>query len=93
VYHYISITDKATGKAEYRKQYSAGPIWGDVETSSGKGGRSFWSTYRYQLEAFVSKLKGKEPAFWVTGEESINQMKSIDAIYEKAGLPVRPGKL
>jgi len=68
-------------------------VWEDVETSAGKGGQSYWSTYRYQLEAFVSKLQGKEPAYWVTGEESINQMKTIDAIYKKAGLPVRPGKV
>jgi len=64
-----------------------------VETSTGKGGESFWSTYRYQLEAFVSKLQGREPACWVTGEESINQMKTIDQIYQAAGLPLRPGKV
>lgn len=93
VYHYIAITEKSTGKTEYKKLYSGGPIWGDVETSGGKGGKSFWSTYRYQLEAFVSKLQGKEPACWVTGEESINQMKTIDQIYEAAGMTLRPGKI
>jgi len=59
----------------------------------GRGGRSFWSTYRYQLEAFVSRLQGNEPACWVTSEESINQMKTIDQIYQAADLPVRPGKV
>lgn len=93
LYHYIAITEKSTGKTEYKKLYSGGPIWADVQTSGGKGGKSFWSTYRYQLEAFVSKLQGKEPACWVTGEESINQMKTIDQIYQAAGMTVRPGKV
>lgn len=38
LYHYESILDKATGKTTYKKQYSGGPIWGDVETLGGKGG-------------------------------------------------------
>ena len=91
LYHYIFILDKATGKTTYKKQYSGGPIRGDVETSGVKGGKSAWSTYRWQLEAFVSKVKGRQPTCWVTGEESITQMETIDMVYQKAGLPARPG--
>ena len=40
-------------------------------------------SYRYQLEAFVDKLKGREPATWVSGKESIENMRVIDMIYEK----------
>lgn len=90
LYHYISIADKATGKTEYLRQYFGGPLWGSKMTSAGKGGQWYWSTYRWQLEAFVDKVRGKEPACWVSGDESIAQMVSIDAIYEKAGLPPRP---
>jgi len=90
LYHYISITDKATGRTEVKKAYKGGPKWGDVETTGGKGGNAKWSTYRYQLEALVDRVKGKEPATWVTNEESIAQMQTIDAIYQKAGLPLRP---
>lgn len=89
LYHYISITDKATGKVQTLKQYSKGPIWNDVQTTGGKGGSSLWSTYRYQLEAFVMKLQGKEPPCWVSNDESIMQMETIDQMYNTSGLGAR----
>ncbi|KAF4220488.1 hypothetical protein CNMCM8980_001192 [Aspergillus fumigatiaffinis] len=93
LYHYISIQDKTTGKVSYKKQYSGGPLWGNVVTSTGeKGGNPHWSTYRWQLEAFVDAVKGKTPAYWVSGEESIWQMESIDSLYKAANLPVRPSQ-
>lgn len=90
LYHYIAITEKRTGKTSYVKKYSGGPIWGDVETTGGKGGQSSWSTYRWQLEAFVDAVRGKKPPYWVTSEESIIQMEVIDSLYTAAGLPIRP---
>lgn len=92
VYHYISITDKRTGKTEYKTQRSGGPLWGNVWTTGGKGGKPYWSTYRWQLEAFVDRVRGKEAPCWVSGEDSIAQMESIDEIYKAAGLPVRGEK-
>lgn len=83
IYHFIAITDKVGGRTTYEKWYTGGPQWDDR-------GEAYWSTYRYQLEAFVDKLRGREPAHWVTNEESVMQMKTIDAIYEKCGLPLRP---
>lgn len=83
IYHYIAITDKATGKTRYEYVYKGGPLW--------KGrGESYWSTYRYQLEAFVDKVKGRQPVWWIDGENSIEQMKTIDTIYRESGLPLRP---
>ncbi|KAL2424522.1 hypothetical protein ABEF95_011388 [Exophiala dermatitidis] len=93
LYHHIAITHKDTGRTEYKHQYSGGPVWENVETTAGKGGATYWSTYRYQLEAFVRKLQGKDPAYWVTNDESVKQMQTIDQIYQAAGLPVRPGKV
>ncbi|EED24603.1 NAD binding Rossmann fold oxidoreductase, putative [Talaromyces stipitatus ATCC 10500] len=90
LYHYISITDKTTGKTEYKKQYKGGPCWGESWTTGGKGGKAYWSTYRYQLEAFTEKVRGKHVPYWISGEESIAQMEAIDAIYKIAGLPTRP---
>ncbi|GAM41890.1 hypothetical protein TCE0_042r15365 [Talaromyces pinophilus] len=90
LYHYISITDKSTGKTQYKKQYNGGPCWGEAWTTGGKGGKSYWSTYRYQLEAFTEKVRGKHVPYWISGEESILQMETIDAIYKAAGLPARP---
>lgn len=90
LYHFISITDKRTGQTHYRKQYRGGPLWGDAFTTGGKGGKSYWSTYRWQLEAFTEKVRGKKVPYFISGEESIAQMETIDAIYRAAGLPVRP---
>ncbi|KAI0635607.1 NAD binding oxidoreductase [Trametes polyzona] len=82
IYHYIQIYDKRAGQTHTEKHYSGGPRWG-------QRGESWWSTYRYQLEAFVDKVRGREPPHWVTLESSIAQMETIDAIYEKAGLGKR----
>ncbi|KAI9155502.1 oxidoreductase [Paramyrothecium foliicola] len=83
IYHYIQITDKRTGQTHTQKHYSFGPSWGPCS-------EPWWSTYRYQLEAFVDNVEGKEPVHWVDAEDSINQMRTIDAIYEKSGLGARP---
>ncbi|EAW15171.1 Gfo/Idh/MocA family protein [Aspergillus clavatus NRRL 1] len=86
LYHYISVTDKTTGKETVRKQYAGGPLWGNVVTSTGeKGGNPHWSTYRWQLEAFVDAVRGRTPAYWVSNEESIWQMESIMRCTERPG--------
>ncbi|KAI0663895.1 NAD binding oxidoreductase [Cubamyces menziesii] len=82
LYHYIQIHDKRTGQTHIEKHYSGGPQWG-------QRGEAWWSTYRYQLEAFVDKTRGREPPHWITLESSIAQMETIDAIYEKSGLGKR----
>jgi predicted dehydrogenase len=84
LYHYISITDKKTGHTSYQKHYSFGPKWG-------ARGEPWWSTYRYQLEAFVDKIRGRTPACWVEPEDSIHQMECIDKVYELSGLGKRRG--
>ena len=92
LYHYISITEKRTGHTSYVKQYSGGPLWGNVTTSTGeKGGNSSWSTFRWQLEAFVEAVRGRTPAYWIPSEESVAQMEVIDSCYRAARLPVRQG--
>ncbi|KNG89548.1 hypothetical protein ANOM_001935 [Aspergillus nomiae NRRL 13137] len=88
LYHYIAVTDKTTGQTRYHKQYKGGPLWANVTTTGGKGGSSHWSTYRWQLEAFVDVVKGKTPTYWIAGEDSICQMECIDALYQAAGLPL-----
>jgi len=91
LYHYITVTEKDTGKTHTIKQYSGGPLWDNIPTSNEKkGGDTRWSTYRYQLEAFVMKCKGQEPPVFVSHEESINQMETIDQMYQVSGLGPRP---
>lgn len=70
---------KDTGLAHSQKHYSFGPKW---QARS----EPWWSTYRYQLEAFVSKIRGEEPRHWIDLEESVAMMECIDRVYEKAGM-------
>ena len=89
LYHYVTITDKKTGKAETFKHYRATDS--GIPTKWGSRGEAWWSTYRYQLEAFVDKVRGREPVHWVSNEDSIDQMQTIDMVYEKSGLGKRRG--
>lgn len=56
-------------------------------------GENWWMSYRYGLEAFVNRIKGRPTQYWVTREDSINQMKMVDMAYEKSGLGLRPTNL
>ncbi len=54
----------------------------------------YWLSYRYQLEEFVNRIRGREGSgVWLDGENSIAQMRMIDMAYAKAGLPLRPTSL
>ncbi|KAJ5287255.1 Oxidoreductase N-terminal [Penicillium angulare] len=53
-------------------------------------GEDWWMSYRYQLEEFVNRVKGRATQYWVEGEDSWDQMKMIDMAYEKSGLGSRP---
>ncbi|EHK47059.1 hypothetical protein TRIATDRAFT_90908 [Trichoderma atroviride IMI 206040] len=84
--HKIIITEKS-GKKTVETVYKDGPVWG-------KRGEPWWTTYRYQLEAFVDRVKAyknQEPynGPWVDMDESVKLMEIIDGIYKKAGMPLR----
>jgi predicted dehydrogenase len=90
----FEIRDKDTGKAvrtweenTSRKAYTFKEAGGEFADLPGE---TFWMSYRYQLEAFVNKIRGRETQHWVTGEDSIAQMRMIDMAYEKSGLGPRP---
>lgn len=54
-------------------------------------GEDWWITYRWMLEEFVNRIKGREGSgVWMSHEDSIRQMEMIDAGYTKAGLAIRP---
>ncbi|KIP11535.1 hypothetical protein PHLGIDRAFT_124697 [Phlebiopsis gigantea 11061_1 CR5-6] len=83
LYHYIDVKKKGkSGKTRTEKVYKP--------AEAGVKGEEWWTTYRYQLEAFVDKLKGRTPATWISAEDSIANMTWIDNVYQAAGLPVRP---
>ena len=63
-------------KTSYIKEYSEYPSW---------------TTYRWQLEEFVNKIRRRSGSrAWMDAEDSIKQMQMIDSAYTKAGLPLRP---
>ncbi|KIP03770.1 hypothetical protein PHLGIDRAFT_121300, partial [Phlebiopsis gigantea 11061_1 CR5-6] len=74
VYHYITIAPRE-GRARTEKVY---------RRPGGGEDQEWWSTYRYQLEAFVDKVRGRTPQYWTPQEDPVNQMKTIEAIYAKA---------
>ncbi|KAK4926977.1 hypothetical protein LTR49_006134 [Elasticomyces elasticus] len=85
----ITVTSKTTGEVTKHTAYKDGPQWGTR-------GEEWWTTYRYQLEAFVDKVRAvqsgssvPEGSPWVGMEESEAVMGIVDAVYEKAGLGVR----
>ena len=41
---------------------------------------------RYQLEAFVDRVKGRAPQTWVDAQDTIDNMKWIEEIYAKVGV-------
>ncbi|KAJ7180879.1 NAD(P)-binding protein [Mycena filopes] len=76
---YHSITVTTGGKSRVEKAYTFPNL-----------GEPWWSSYRYQLEAFVNKVKGRTPHAWVTKEDSIANMQVIESVYAKSGLGGRP---
>ncbi|KAF8659830.1 hypothetical protein AX16_001715 [Volvariella volvacea WC 439] len=53
----------------------------------GRGDADWWTTYRQQLEAFVDRLKGREPHTWLDKEDSIANMEWIEMVYAKGVVP------
>ncbi|KAF5383625.1 hypothetical protein D9615_003556 [Tricholomella constricta] len=86
LYHSIKVTTKGAngGKTRVEKVYTFAE--GKME---GKG-EAWWMTYRFQLEAFVDRVKGRTPQTWVEKEDSIANMHWIEQIYAKTGLGSRP---
>lgn len=50
----------------------------------------YWTSYRHQLEQFVSHVRGQQGSgLWVPYEDSLSHAKMIDMAYEKSSLPLR----
>ncbi|KAG6826555.1 hypothetical protein H0H92_015330 [Tricholoma furcatifolium] len=86
-HHSIKVTTKSAGnktKTRTEKVYTFadGNMEGNCE--------AWWSTYRFQLEAFVDRVKGRKPQTWIEKEDSIANMHWIEQIYAKSGLGSRP---
>ncbi|KAF2823588.1 NAD(P)-binding protein [Ophiobolus disseminans] len=77
---------KTETSTESKKAY----VWPGSQGGDTKG-EDWWTTYRYMLEGFVDRVKGRKGSgAWVEGDDSIKQMAAIDETYRKAGMVVRP---
>lgn len=55
--------------------------WRDVGVDA--HGEDWWTTYRYQLEAFVDRVKGREPQTWVGRENAVDNLHWMEEVYSK----------
>ncbi|KAK0617238.1 hypothetical protein B0T14DRAFT_568762 [Immersiella caudata] len=102
IWHRIDIEDefvvrKKEGGEEVRrwtvKESRKGYTWEEANIGVDRKCETYWLTYKYQLDAFVDRIKGREgTGAWVDGEDSIGQMRMIDMAYRKSGLPTRVSK-
>ncbi|KAJ5626437.1 dimeric dihydrodiol dehydrogenase [Penicillium herquei] len=97
IYHRVDVEDTHTIRVgdrvvkswkESKKEKAYKWPSGDVRANDEQ---EWWTSYRYQLNEFVNKVKGREGSgVWVDGGDSIRQMEAVDETYRKAGLRVRP---
>ncbi|KOS18113.1 D-xylose 1-dehydrogenase (NADP(+)) 2 [Escovopsis weberi] len=91
------IRDRATGRVvkKWTQKNTSRKGYTPREGGGGEGtahleSEAHWTSFRYQLEAFVNRIRGRETAYWVDVEDSLKQMRMLDMAYEKSGLGVRP---
>ena len=76
LYHSIKVHVR-DGATRVEKVYSFKDVGVDAK------GEDWWTTYRYQLEAFVDRIKGRTPQTWVDMQDSVANMEWIEKIYAK----------
>ncbi|KAG6377117.1 hypothetical protein JVT61DRAFT_1168 [Boletus reticuloceps] len=69
IYHTIKVSP-AGRKTRTEKAYKFPP-------SSGLKGEEWWTTYRYQLEAFVDQIRGRAPNSWMSSGR-LNRKYGVD---------------
>ncbi|CCM06726.1 uncharacterized protein FIBRA_09020 [Fibroporia radiculosa] len=79
VYHSIKIKPRGR-KVRVEKAY----VFEDGR------GEDWWTSYRYQLEAFVEKVRGRQPQWWPADDEAVRQLQWVENVYTAAEMPVRP---
>lgn len=79
LYHWIRVrTDDPSGKGKTKER-----IEKTYKFQNGEKGEEWWTTYRYQFESFVDRLKGRTPQHWMSKEESVGNIEWIEKVYEK----------
>ncbi|KAK3692089.1 hypothetical protein B0T22DRAFT_3943 [Podospora appendiculata] len=80
-----AVVVKKWTTTEYKKAYTLREAGIDLPSET------YWLSYKYQLDAFVDRIRGRNgTGTWVEPEDSIGQARMIDMAYAKSGLPLRP---
>lgn len=88
-WHRIDITERHT--VRNKADQNVMKEWTKTSYVKEYGKHASWTTYRWQLEEFVNKIRRRPGSgAWMEAEDSIKQMKMIDSAYTKAGMPLRP---
>ncbi|THU80558.1 NAD(P)-binding protein [Dendrothele bispora CBS 962.96] len=91
LYHTIKVTKKKSGNdGKTETETRIEQVYNFADGKMEGKGEDWWLTYRYQLEAFVDKIKGRTPQTWVSKEDSVANMEWIERVYAKSGLGARP---
>ena len=86
LYHWIRVrVEDASRRGKVKERVEKVYKFAD-----GGKGEAWWTTYRYQLEAFVDRVKGRTPKTWISKEDSVENLEWIEKIYEKVSLNFRP---
>ncbi|PMD35522.1 putative oxidoreductase [Hyaloscypha variabilis F] len=84
-----TIADKKVLKTWTTTDYKKAYTWEEFDGK--KLGEDWWISYRWMLEEFVNKIKGRQGSgAWMSHEDSIHQMEMIDSGYVKASMAIRP---
>jgi predicted dehydrogenase len=78
-YHWITVHTRDGTKQNSRTE----KVYKFVDAGVDAKGEEWWTTYRYQLEAFVDRLKGRTPQAWIDEKDSVANMEWIEKIYSK----------
>nr|WNS47925.1 CapJ [Capnodium sp. TTI-000886] len=96
LYHTIEVKDKHRLISKHSHEVRSWTVAKTIKSynwpnkTKGRPGEDWWSTYRFQLEEFVNRVKGRAGSgVWVESADSIAQMEIIDEVYRKGGLDIR----
>jgi len=83
LYHTITVTKRTGEKLRVEKEKAFRfPEDPDRKFERAGRGEDWWNTYRHQLEAFVDKVKGREPRTWHSKADSVAEAEWLLKIYE-----------
>jgi hypothetical protein len=104
-YHYIQVSDEyvirnagdssTTSVIKKWKTSKTAKAYTPKQCGIEQPGEEYYTTWRYMLEQFVNKVRGKKTTtteMWLDAQFSIDVARMIDMAYSAAGLSLRPSR-